>query len=219
MWWEEDESSLSQCFEHKQLSAFPTTKAAPRSKLRHITIPVYCPCLRPDSFDQMIQCDRCDVWHHYKCVNIKEAPRGDWFCPACSWTVTIMYYSFVFVSLATVHVHIANIVMKISLLFHSFYYSIVLYIHIANIIMKISLLLHMLLDISFMHEWATEMIAIGSSYLHCISTILYREGWGGPKYSAKIFVRDQLFQSSSAKNLVLLLVEPGPKYSVGDQFF
>lgn len=75
---------LSQCFEHKQLSAFPTTKAAPRPKLRHITIPVYCPCLRPDSFDQMIQCDRCDVWHHYKCVNIKEAPRGDWFCPACS---------------------------------------------------------------------------------------------------------------------------------------
>ena len=75
---------LSQCFEHKQLSAFPTTKAAPRPKLRRIIIPVYCPCLRPDSFDQMIQCDRCDVWHHYKCVNIKEAPRGDWFCPACS---------------------------------------------------------------------------------------------------------------------------------------
>ena len=72
---------LSQCFENKQLSAFPTTKAAPRPKHCHITIPVYCPCLRLVSFDEMIQCDRCDVWYHYKCVNIKEAPRGDWFFP------------------------------------------------------------------------------------------------------------------------------------------
>ena len=80
-----------------------------------------------------------------------------------------MYYSFVFVSLATVHVHIANIVMKISLLFHSFYYSIVLYIHIANnIIMKISLLLHRFYYIIYSIVFVSLFIA----YAHNIMKIL-----------------------------------------------
>ena len=44
------------------------------------TVPVM---QRPDSFDEMIQCDKCDTWYHFKCAKVKEDPLEDWFCSSC----------------------------------------------------------------------------------------------------------------------------------------
>ena len=32
------------------------------------------------SFDEMIQCDKCDTWYHFKCAKVKE---DHWFCSSC----------------------------------------------------------------------------------------------------------------------------------------
>ncbi|BES96632.1 Bromodomain associated [Nesidiocoris tenuis] len=43
-----------------------------------------CPaCGRPDDGSPMIACDACDMWYHYICVGILEAPESDWFCQGC----------------------------------------------------------------------------------------------------------------------------------------
>ena len=78
-------SHLVQCFEKKTLSPFPQTrKKVKRSMLANILIPVYCQCSRPDSLDEMIQCDGCDAWFHFQCAHIKRAPDSDWFCSNCT---------------------------------------------------------------------------------------------------------------------------------------
>ena len=68
-----------QCFEKKVLSPFPSLRKqkVARNKLSNIVIPVYCHCGRPDSLDEMIQ---CDAWFHFECVRIQIAPDDDWFC-------------------------------------------------------------------------------------------------------------------------------------------
>ncbi len=80
-------SHLIRCFEKQKLTAFPKGKQTGevrRPKWQYIAIPVYCPCQRPDSLDQMIQCDKCKTWNHFQCAKIKEAPLGDWFCTMCT---------------------------------------------------------------------------------------------------------------------------------------
>ena len=46
---------------------------------------VYCTCQKR-STGRMIACDNRQCkhkWFHYKCVGIKRAPKGDWFCTDC----------------------------------------------------------------------------------------------------------------------------------------
>ena len=46
----------------------------------------YCFC-QEGEHGKMICCDNseCKIsWFHFKCVGIKRAPRGDWFCPNCN---------------------------------------------------------------------------------------------------------------------------------------
>ncbi len=76
---------LVKCFDREKLSAFPREKGVDvrRADFQFISVVVYCPCKRPDSFDEMIQCDRCDAWYHFKCANIKEDPLCDWFRLLC----------------------------------------------------------------------------------------------------------------------------------------
>ena len=54
---------LIKCFEQKKLTRFPQSKklcvTQPASQN---VIVVYCPCKKPDSFQNMIQCDQCGVW-------------------------------------------------------------------------------------------------------------------------------------------------------------
>lgn len=45
----------------------------------------YCTCRQVSSGD-MVACDNEDCpfeWFHWKCVGIKEEPKGAWFCPDC----------------------------------------------------------------------------------------------------------------------------------------
>ena len=45
----------------------------------------YCTCRQVSSGD-MIACDNDDCpyeWFHWKCVGLKEEPRGTWYCPEC----------------------------------------------------------------------------------------------------------------------------------------
>ena len=78
---------LVRCFENEKLRRFPKSKDVSSRKRQErfssIVITIYCPCLRPDCYDEMVQCDTCNVWYHYKCVRIKVSPLGDWFCPTC----------------------------------------------------------------------------------------------------------------------------------------
>ena len=79
-------SHLVHCFEHQKFTAFPKSRKigkASRPQLQHICISIYCPCQRPDSFDEMILCDKCDTWYHFKCAKVKEDPLEDWFCSSC----------------------------------------------------------------------------------------------------------------------------------------
>ncbi|KAK2139924.1 hypothetical protein LSH36_1555g00002 [Paralvinella palmiformis] len=40
--------------------------------------------------DDMIGCDTAKCpngeWFHFTCVNVKQAPKGSWFCPLCRKT-------------------------------------------------------------------------------------------------------------------------------------
>ncbi|XP_024082055.1 transcription initiation factor TFIID subunit 3 [Cimex lectularius] len=43
-----------------------------------------CPaCRGPDDGSPMIACDSCDMWFHWTCVGIQEAPESDWYCQKC----------------------------------------------------------------------------------------------------------------------------------------
>ena len=46
----------------------------------------FCYCQGKDE-GRMIGCsnDSCKIeWFHYKCVGIKRAPKGDWYCKDCT---------------------------------------------------------------------------------------------------------------------------------------
>ena len=81
---------LIQCFEEKALSPFPrTSKRVRHSKLSHFLIHINCSCGRPDSVDQMVQCDTCDAWFHFECAHLQGVPEGDWFCTNC---ISLVYH-------------------------------------------------------------------------------------------------------------------------------
>ena len=47
---------------------------------------VYCYCKLGGDEDNLIGCDDNDCtiqWFHLKCVNIKNIPKGKWYCPEC----------------------------------------------------------------------------------------------------------------------------------------
>lgn len=42
-------------------------------------------CSRPDEVDDMVQCDKCDAWHHFGCVNVDASVKdASWTCERCS---------------------------------------------------------------------------------------------------------------------------------------
>lgn len=46
---------------------------------------LYCFC-QSVSYGEMVACDGANCryeWFHYSCVNLKEPPKGAWFCPDC----------------------------------------------------------------------------------------------------------------------------------------
>lgn len=79
-----------------KLEKFSTTRLLPELLMRRMESTeavesdkenqLYCVCRGPES-GKMIVCDNveCNVqWFHYKCVGLKHAPRGKWFCKKCT---------------------------------------------------------------------------------------------------------------------------------------
>ncbi len=53
---------------------------------KEFVISLYCVCQLPESFDDnMIMCDSCENWFHFKCVNITTSNTPDtWKCSNCN---------------------------------------------------------------------------------------------------------------------------------------
>ena len=84
---EDQRKHLSMCFESKKFSTFPHSKCVSLQQPQHIhyiNIEVSCKCQRPDSYQDMIECDKCDKWYHLNCARLTTIPEGDWYCVQCS---------------------------------------------------------------------------------------------------------------------------------------
>ena len=45
-------------------------------------VPLYCTCLLPASYDNLVQCSMCHKWFHMKCVGFTQE-HNDWMCIHC----------------------------------------------------------------------------------------------------------------------------------------
>ena len=118
---------LMECLERKEPTLFPTTSAVttrcPKSTC--LCMFIYCVCRLLESYDSnMIECDKCGSWFHFKCMGLrKNALTDSWFCTHCRClklcTIVFIiscYFQYV------VHVWIQNINFESqNLLFHTLY--------------------------------------------------------------------------------------------------
>ena len=76
---------LVDCFTEGRLTDFPVTskKMIPRVVSKISFIPLYCHCRLPESFDDLVACEKCNKWYHHKCVQFENTHCGDWFCKHC----------------------------------------------------------------------------------------------------------------------------------------
>ncbi len=76
---------LARCFQQEKLSNFHTLRKVTidRPTQHNLSVVIHCNCSRPDSFYDMIMCNKCEEWLHFKCANISVSPDSDWFCPDC----------------------------------------------------------------------------------------------------------------------------------------
>ena len=79
---------LLECFERRQLSAFPIALGAVnKNPAKHLFVHVFCVCQLPESYDSnMIQCDKCSLWYHFKCMNLRSDSTvpDTWYCSTCN---------------------------------------------------------------------------------------------------------------------------------------
>ena len=49
-------------------------------------IDLFCTCLMPDTYGDMVACDECERWYHIKCVKLQQCPKEEekWTCKDCS---------------------------------------------------------------------------------------------------------------------------------------
>ena len=77
------------CLNQGVLKLFPRisghSEELPRPSLSSIDITLYCKCKMPESYDDMVCCDGCDKWYHFKCINLRSnhLPKK-WICPSCT---------------------------------------------------------------------------------------------------------------------------------------
>ena len=79
---------LIKCFQKKEMQPFPLTRAAPRSQsyFPFREIELFCSCQMPETYGDMIECDKCGDWYHMDCVGLKSPPpeQEQWNCSKCS---------------------------------------------------------------------------------------------------------------------------------------
>ena len=79
---------LLKCFRKKELVRFPTTRKRSRhnNHFPYCEIQVFCSCQMPESYGDMIQCDKCERWYHIiRCVGLSSIPQDTelWHCHSC----------------------------------------------------------------------------------------------------------------------------------------
>ncbi len=84
---------LEKCFQNKQFTPFPHTVLPapyPQTLPAH-SIEVFCDCELPETFDNMVQCDKCEMWFHLTCVGLNTSTpisQTEWFCKTCRQITT-----------------------------------------------------------------------------------------------------------------------------------
>ena len=78
---------LVHCFTESRLTEFPftTKKSVPRvSHAERVSfIHLYCDCSLPESYDDLVCCEKCKKCFHHKCVLFDPNCSGDWYCRSC----------------------------------------------------------------------------------------------------------------------------------------
>ncbi|XP_034245761.1 uncharacterized protein LOC117647896 [Thrips palmi] len=84
---------LLNCLQEEWFSEFPKQPSRIK-KVREddetTSIKVYCVCRLPECLSDMVQCDTCDNYFHFTCMDIKcqeSLPEDGWFCPQCETTL------------------------------------------------------------------------------------------------------------------------------------
>jgi len=78
-------SHLLRCLEDRTIAPFPRgsrkrRRIGPRAE---VTVELHCFCRLPES-GKMIQCDLCQQWFHFLCINLPETVNNSpWFCDYC----------------------------------------------------------------------------------------------------------------------------------------
>ena len=87
---------LLKCFRKKELVRYPTTRKRSRrnNHFPYCEIEVFCSCQMPESYGDMIQCDKCERWYHIRRVGLSSIPQDTelWHCHSCCWCVHNIFY-------------------------------------------------------------------------------------------------------------------------------
>ena len=77
---------LEFCISNEELLSFPLSKsrrAQQTCKEEVFQITLYCSCKMPECVDDMVQCDNCTEWFHFKCVQWSRRMRKQFVCVKC----------------------------------------------------------------------------------------------------------------------------------------
>ena len=75
-----------ECLKGGVLTPFPRRSSRPKKTREEDEITkvrVYCTCRLPETFGNMIECECCQKWYHFVCVNVDEGYRGSFICKSC----------------------------------------------------------------------------------------------------------------------------------------
>ena len=73
-------SHLLTCLVKLQLASFPNEWRTAREKYLYFPMQkteLYCTCLMPETYGDMVQCDACEKWYHLRYVGLLEPPQMD----------------------------------------------------------------------------------------------------------------------------------------------
>ena len=77
---------LLKCYTTRNFTSFPTKNSNIIAAQPIMNINVFCSCLMPDTYGDMVQCGLCEQWFHIKCVGLHSLPSSaeEWNCSLCT---------------------------------------------------------------------------------------------------------------------------------------
>ena len=63
--------------------ANPRNSAQFEKQYQHYEIEVFCHCLMPECWAEMIQPEMSGNWFHMICEHLDNEPKGEWLCREC----------------------------------------------------------------------------------------------------------------------------------------